>query len=160
MIKTLLSKTALTLALGALVLLAPASVDAAAPNDACTTTNECDFGLVCSGGICQPSSGGSRDPDPFGVEDAKDINVGQNTDLKGSIASVVNIALGFLGILAVIIILYAGFKWMTASGNEDQVGEARKMLLQAVIGLVIVMIAWIVTNFVTSQIGGVLQITD
>ena len=159
MIKTLRLKVASLLGLGmlALALLAPGAVSAVGLNGVCTATSECDSGLVCSSGTCQ-NSGGSRQPDPFGVVDAKLINTGQAEDLKGSIASVVNIALGFLGILAVIIILYAGFKWMTASGNEEQVGEARKMLLQAVIGLVIVMLAWVITNFVTSQIGGVLQV--
>ncbi|MBI2637139.1 MAG: hypothetical protein HYW81_03020 [Parcubacteria group bacterium] len=95
--------------------------------------------------------------DPFGLNEAKRVNVGQSTDLKQDIAQVINVLLGFLGILAVIIILYAGFKWMTASGNEEQVGEARKMLLQAVIGLVIVMMAWVITNFVVSRVGGVLE---
>ena len=160
MIKTLRLKVASLLGLGmlALALMAPGAASAVGQGGACDATNLCDSGLTCSSGVCVASPGGSRQPDPFGVADAQLINTGQATDLKGSIASVVNIALGFLGILAVIIILYAGFKWMTASGNEEQVGEARKMLLQAVIGLVIVMLAWVITNFVTSQIGGVLQV--
>lgn len=89
--------------------------------------------------------------DPFGVEDAAAINVGQERDLKFAIANVVNVALGLLGILAVIIILYAGFKWMTASGNEEQVTDARHMLVQAVIGLAIIMAAWTITNYVVDQ---------
>ncbi|MBI1961525.1 MAG: hypothetical protein HYS45_02385 [Parcubacteria group bacterium] len=140
----------------AIALVVPAAVGAVAEGAACNASNTCDSGLVCSNSICVDANA-SRQADPFGVTDASQINVGQNQDLKGSIANVVNILLGFLGILAVIIILYAGFKWMTASGNEEQVGEARKMLLQAVIGLVIIMLAWVITNFVTSQIGGVLQ---
>jgi len=96
--------------------------------------------------------------DPLGVEDAARINVGESRDLKFAISNVVNIVLGFLGILAVIIIMYAGFKWMTASGNEEQVGEARKMLLQAVIGLIIIMAAWVIINFVTTEIGTAVQL--
>ncbi|MBI1961231.1 MAG: hypothetical protein HYS45_00845 [Parcubacteria group bacterium] len=99
-----------------------------------------------------PAAVGAQDP--FGLGDADNINVGTSTNLKQDIADIVNILLGFLGILAVVIILYAGFKWMTASGNEEQVGEARKMLLQAVIGLVIIMAAWVITNFVVQNIGG------
>ena len=96
--------------------------------------------------------------DPFGVEDANRINVGEERNLKFAIASIVNVVLGFLGILAVIIIMYAGFKWMTASGNEEQVGEARKMLLQAVIGLIIIMAAWVIIKFVTTEIGTAVQL--
>ncbi|MBI2051085.1 MAG: hypothetical protein HYT31_04800 [Parcubacteria group bacterium] len=98
--------------------------------------------------------------DPFGVEDAARINVGEERDLKFAIANIVNVVLGFLGILAVIIIMYAGFKWMTASGNEEQVGEARKMLLQAVIGLIIIMGAWVIINFVTGEFGRAVQLEN
>src|SRR3989338_5978644 len=41
------------------------------------------------------------------------LGVGQSDDLKGAIAYIINIILGFLGIVAVIIILAGGFKWMT-----------------------------------------------
>jgi len=89
----------------------------------------------------------------FGLTDAQQINVsGSQTDPKIVIANVINIALGFLGILAVILIIYAGFKWMTAGGNDDQVGEARKMILQAVIGLVIIFLAYVITNFVVTRL--------
>ncbi|MDZ4221273.1 MAG: pilin [Patescibacteria group bacterium] len=98
--------------------------------------------------------------DPFGLGSAEDVNVGESDDLKGSIANVVNILLGFLGILAVVIIIYAGFKWMTAAGNEEQVGDAKKMLVQAVIGLVIIMMAWAITSFVTGQIGAAVQLNQ
>ena len=53
-------------------------------------------------------------------------------------AAVVNIALGFLGIVAVIIIILGGFKWMTAGGNEDKVAEARKLIFAGIIGLIII----------------------
>jgi type IV secretory pathway VirB2 component (pilin) len=91
--------------------------------------------------------------DPYGLVDAKNIKVGQSDDLKGTISQVVNIILGFLGIIAVVIILFAGFKWMTAGGNEEQVGEARKTLLQAVIGLAVVFLAWAIASFVITNLG-------
>ena len=90
----------------------------------------------------------------FGLTDAQKINVSNESgmDLKDVIAEVVNIALGFLGILAVIIIIYAGFKWMTAGGNEDQVGDAKKMIIQAVIGLTIIFLAWVIASFVVTNL--------
>lgn len=80
------------------------------------------------------------------------VDIGQGEDLKGSIAKIVNIILGFLGIIAVIIILAGGFKWMTAGGNEDKVGEARKMIVQGVIGLVIVFAAWAIASFAITNL--------
>lgn len=86
------------------------------------------------------------------------IDIGTtNSDLPKTIAKIINIVLGFLGIVAVIFILYGGFIWMTAAGNEDKVGEARKTIVQGVIGLVIIFAAWAIASFVISQtkdIGG------
>jgi len=80
------------------------------------------------------------------------IQIGKNNDLKGQIGQIINIILGFLGIIAVIIILAGGFKWMTAGGNEDKVGEARKMIIQGVIGLVVIFAAWAIASFVISSL--------
>lgn len=71
-----------------------------------------------------------------------------NEDPRQMAASVVNILLGFLGIIAVLIILFGGFKWMTAAGNEDQVGQAKKMIGAGVIGLLIILMAFGIAQFV------------
>jgi len=71
-----------------------------------------------------------------------------NEDPRQMAANVVNILLGFLGIIAVLIILFGGFKWMTAAGNEDQVGQAKKMIAAGVIGLIIILMAFGLAQFV------------
>jgi len=80
------------------------------------------------------------------------LGLNKTNDLKGTIANIINIALGFLGIVAVIIILAGGFKWMTAGGNEDSVGEAKKMITGGVIGLVVIFAAWAIASFVLSSL--------
>jgi hypothetical protein len=80
------------------------------------------------------------------------VGIGQTDDLKGTIANIINIVLGFLGIVAVIIILFGGFKWMTAAGNEDQVSQARTMIVQGIIGLFVVFAAWAIASFVIGQL--------
>lgn len=75
-----------------------------------------------------------------------------NKDPRIIAASVVNIMLGFLGIIAVLIILLGGFKWMTAGGNEDSVGEAKKMMGAGVIGLVIVLASFGLAQFVINAL--------
>lgn len=72
--------------------------------------------------------------------------------LDQSIGRLIRACLGLLGIVAVVIILLAGFKWMTASGNEDTIGESKKMLISAVIGLAIITSAWAITEFAVSAI--------
>ncbi len=75
-----------------------------------------------------------------------------NRDPRAIVASVIRIILGFLGIVAVIIILLGGFKWMTAGGNEEKVGEARKLIGQGVIGLVIILAAFGIATFVINSL--------
>lgn len=75
-----------------------------------------------------------------------------NTDIRTTIARIINVLMGLLGIIAVIMILIGGFKWMTAGGNEDKVGEARKFILQGIVGLVIILAAWAIASFVLTQL--------
>jgi amino acid transporter len=60
--------------------------------------------------------------------------------------------LGFLGIIAVVIILFGGFRWMTAAGNEDQVSTAKKMIGAGVIGLIIILMAFGIAQFVLNAL--------
>jgi len=76
------------------------------------------------------------------------------SDPRHIAANVINYILGFLGIIAVIIILYAGFQWMLSGGNEEKVGAAKKMLIAGVIGLVIILSAYTLANFVINQLYG------
>src|SRR3989339_805425 len=70
------------------------------------------------------------------------------------IARVINITLGFLGIIALGLIVYAGFLWMTAEGNEQQIENAKKILIGGVIGLVIILSAFGIAVFVMRAISG------
>ncbi len=61
---------------------------------------------------------------------------------------IINFALSLLGIVSVVIILYAGFTWMTAGGNDEKVGTAKKILFAAVMGLIIIMTSYSIMSFV------------
>ncbi|MDP3043667.1 MAG: pilin [bacterium] len=88
--------------------------------------------------------------DPWGgTKEAVEAEIGLGTEDPRVIAgSVINVALGFLGIIAVVLILFAGFKWMTAAGSEDKVAEAKKLLAAGVIGLIIILAAWGLATYV------------
>lgn len=80
------------------------------------------------------------------------VDVSTDAGLYEKIAAIINILLGFVGVVAVIFILYAGFKWITAGGNEEQITEARGNIRNAVIGIVVVFLAFVITNFVTKSL--------
>lgn len=84
------------------------------------------------------------------VAGAAEVETGQ--DLPTIIGRIINVVLGFLGILLLVYILYAGFLWMTAGGNEDNVKKAKAMIKNAIIGLIIVVAAFAISNFVLGSI--------
>jgi hypothetical protein len=73
-------------------------------------------------------------------------------DVRETVASIINVMLGLLGVVAVGIILIGGFKWMTAMGNTENVDKAKKLIFQGVIGLVIILSAYAIANFVLTSI--------
>jgi hypothetical protein len=68
------------------------------------------------------------------------------------IASIIRVLLGFLGILAVGYIMYAGFLWMTSEGDEGKVETAKNTLKNAFIGLVIILTSFGIASFVISKL--------
>jgi hypothetical protein len=82
-----------------------------------------------------------------GFEAFKVIGLG-NRDPRLIITSIVQIALGFLGVLAVLLILYAGWLWMTSNGDERKIDQARDLIKNAVIGLLIILSAFAIVTFI------------
>jgi len=75
------------------------------------------------------------------------------TPLKTTIGNVIGVLLGFLGIVMVVLIIYGGFLWMTAGGDEAKVTKAKTIIRNAIIGIVIILAAYIITGFVIEQFG-------
>lgn len=90
----------------------------------------------------------------YGQQYVSNIALG-NTGPIDIVVAAVNWVLGILALIAVILVLLGGFKWMTAGGNEEKIEEAKKLLTAAVIGLVIILAAWGISLFAVSTIGNV-----
>lgn len=75
------------------------------------------------------------------------------TDLRVIIANIIRVALGLLGTIAVVIVLYGGWLWMSAGGNEEQIEKAKKTLLNGVVGLIIILSAYGIVLFVMKMFG-------
>ncbi|MFA5076044.1 MAG: hypothetical protein WC480_01355 [Patescibacteria group bacterium] len=75
-----------------------------------------------------------------------------STDIRVTVSRIINVALGLLGVIAVVIILVGGFKWMTAGGNEEKVTEAKKLIAAGVIGLAIILTAYAIAAFVINSL--------
>ena len=73
-------------------------------------------------------------------------------DLREGVMMIVQYLLGFLGIIAIIVILYGGFVWLTSAGSEEKVGQAKKFIPAGIIGLIIIFISYAIAAFVITQL--------
>ncbi|RMD51546.1 hypothetical protein D6827_02075 [Candidatus Parcubacteria bacterium] len=65
---------------------------------------------------------------------------------------IINPAFSMVGVVFLILVIYAGFLWMTAGGKSEQVTKARNILLAAIIGLIIIFSAYAITNFILDSL--------
>ncbi len=110
--------------------LAPVSVYAAEDNNItkglCTGTN-----AAAGGGDASCSAGGDN-----------------NDDLKALAAKIVNLISLLVGIVAIIMIIYGGFRYITSGGDSGRVGNAKNTLIYAIIGLIIVALSQFIVHYV------------
>ncbi len=78
-----------------------------------------------------------------------------NTDIRQGLVSVINYFLAFLGLLAVAYIIYAGVIMLTGEGEDASITKARKIIIYATIGIVIIFLSWTIVNFVADIPGTV-----
>lgn len=68
------------------------------------------------------------------------------------VINVIQWLLGLLGLVAVIMIIFGGFTWMTAGGNEERIEKAKKILKASIIGLIIILLAWAIVTFIIGRV--------
>jgi hypothetical protein len=128
-----------------LMLAVPALVPAVASAACTNTANE------IASGASQAANNGSTTT----------IACGQSTDATTGIATVasqiVNIFSIIVGIVAVIMIIYGGFRYITSGGDSGSVGNAKNTLIYAIVGLIIVALAQLIVHFVLNTTSGVTQ---
>lgn len=75
-----------------------------------------------------------------------------SADPTDIIAMVINTVLGLVGIIFFMLMFYAGFRWMTSSGSEEVIKEAKQTIRTSIIGIAIIFSAFVLTNFVINRI--------
>jgi lysylphosphatidylglycerol synthetase-like protein (DUF2156 family) len=70
------------------------------------------------------------------------------TTASGIVGSIIKIGLSLLGVIFVVLIIYAGYNWMTASGDETKIEKAKETLWRAIIGLIITVSAYAIWAFI------------
>lgn len=90
--------------------------------------------------------------DSLVTDTANAAQISTDQTLPSLIGSLIRAALGLLGIFFLIITIYAGFLWATANGSEDNIKKAKKLLVNGVIGMIIMLSSYAITEFVLGLI--------
>lgn len=83
----------------------------------------------------------------LGLQQIEDVTMLGNEDIRLTIAKIIRIVLGFLGILVLCLMMYAGYTIMTAAGDAGKVEKGKKILLNAVVGLLIIFSSMAIVQF-------------
>jgi len=89
--------------------------------------------------------------------DALGVNYMEGTGLSRqdpriTVARIIQVGLGFLGTIAVVLVIYAGFIWMTSEGNAEKIKKAKDLLKSAAIGLLIILSSFAIVTFVINKL--------
>ena len=92
----------------------------------------------------------------LGINYAANIGLQESSenDVRDFIVNVVKYFITFLGIIAVVVMMYAGFLWMTSGGDPEKLNKAKKTLVNAVIGLIIVLFSFAIVVFIVNLMNG------
>jgi len=82
----------------------------------------------------------------------KNAPINVETDIEAAIMNITNYILGFIAIIATLVIIYGGVRYLTAGGNEDSVAEAKKIIAAGIIGMVIAGLAYAMVIVVSTVI--------
>ena len=70
------------------------------------------------------------------------------SNFRANVVDIMNYILGFLGLIAVGFIVYAGLLMVTAGGDDDAIGNGKKIITWAAIGIVIILLSYGIVNVV------------
>lgn len=111
--------------------------------------------LMASAFVAAPVNAACGDDITLGGATSEDCSKGegQASDLFGSdgiVNTVINTMLFITGLLSVVMIIYAGIRYVTANGDKSKVTSAQNTLLYAIVGLVVSIVAYALVNWVTN----------
>ncbi|HSD56461.1 MAG TPA: hypothetical protein VLA92_04920 [Candidatus Saccharimonadales bacterium] len=124
---TLVALAAVTLLVGVVALHTAPALAASAKEEICS-----GIGAAAGGGGCNNPQG--------------------SPTVNSVISTVINILSAFVGIIAVIMIIFAGFKYVTSGGDSGKISSAKNTLTYAIVGIVVAGVSQLIVRFVVTKI--------
>ena len=88
----------------------------------------------------------------FTVPDSGGTGLPNDSSARGFIVRVINIALALAGLIAVFFLILGGFRYVTSLGNEEAAGQAKKIILNAIIGIVIIILSFVIVRVISNAV--------
>lgn len=91
------------------------------------------------------------------VSNKSGFNTSSENTLETTISNIITLILSFLGIIFMSLLIYGGFNWMTAGGNDSKIDSSNKLIKQSIIGIIIVFGAYAISYFIINAFSGLVS---
>lgn len=88
----------------------------------------------------------------FSCDPSTGLNCSAGTNVNALIKTVINWALGITFAIAVLFLIIGGFWYITAGGNEEQADKGKKTIVNALIGVIVIILSYVIVNVVTNLV--------
>jgi quinol-cytochrome oxidoreductase complex cytochrome b subunit len=79
-------------------------------------------------------------------------NLPCDTSVSTFILKIINIALAVAGLIAVLFLIIGGFRYITSAGNEESAEQAKKIIVNAIIGVVVIILSFVIVRVISSAL--------
>ena len=124
------------------------SVFAKTPKSAAGSASADSSSESGSSGICPP---GSKNMGATNIAACNIDPAHKGDDLISDTSKIINVVLGVLGVVAVAVVIYGGFLFLTAQGDPGKIKKGKDSITWGIIGLIIALLSWSIINFVLSS---------
>ncbi len=75
-----------------------------------------------------------------------------DTSVSGFVIKIINIALAVAGLIAVLFLIIGGFRYITSAGNEETAEQAKKIITNAIIGIVVIILSFVIVRVISNAL--------
>jgi len=88
----------------------------------------------------------------FQTPSAGGTGLPNDTSVTGFIMKIINIALAVAGLVAVLFLIIGGFRYITSAGNEETAEQAKKIIINAIIGIVVIILSFVIVRVISNAL--------
>jgi hypothetical protein len=88
----------------------------------------------------------------FATPNCGNTNLPCDTSVSAFILKIINIALAVAGLVAVLFLIIGGFRYITSAGNEETAEQAKKIITNAIIGIVIIILSFVIVRVISTAL--------